>query len=357
MTMTDLLNIEVQPVAESRLSTVDFDNLVFGRSFSDHMFVADYRDGSWQDLRVVPYGDMTFTPALMALHYGQAIFEGLKAYRTENGEVQVFRPWDNARRLNKSAKRLCMAEIPEEIFMEGLNTLLKIDAGWVPSQTGCSLYVRPYMFATDEYIGVTPSQTYRFVIFTCPVGAYYSKPVKVWVETEYIRAAPGGVGFSKNAGNYAGSLYPAKLAQDRGYDQLIWTDAREHKYVEEAGTMNFMFVINDTLVTPATGDTILDGVTRKSIIQIARDWGMPVEERRVSVQEVIDSISNGTLQEAFGAGTAAVVSPISVIGHEGIDYVLPETPENAFSKRVKAEMEGIKRGERPDVHGWVYKVS
>lgn len=354
--MTDLLNIEVQPVTKSRIDTVDFDNLVFGRSFSDHMFVADYADGEWQNLRVVPYGDMLFTPALMALHYGQSIFEGLKAYKNEEGEVLVFRPWDNARRINKSAERLCMAEIPEEIFMEGLHTLLKLDAAWVPNTPGCSLYIRPYMFATDEYIGVTPSKTYRFVIFTCPVGAYYSKPVKIWVETKYSRAAPGGVGFSKNAGNYANSLYPAKQAQDRGYDQLIWTDATEHKYVEEAGTMNFMFVINNTLITPATSDTILDGVTRKSIIQIARDWGMPVEERKVAVSEVIEAISNGTLQEAFGAGTAAVVSPISVIAYDGIDYVLPDTPADAFSKRVKAEMEAIKLGHTTDIHEWVYKI-
>lgn len=354
---TELLNLTFHPVAKSRLETVDFNNLIFGRTFSDHMFVADYADGQWQDLRIVPYADMTFSPALMALHYGQSIFEGMKAYKNEAGEVLVFRPLDNARRLNQSARRLCMAEIPEDIFMEGLTELLKMDAGWVPTEKDSSLYVRPYMFATDEYIGVTPSKTYRFVIFTCPVGAYYAKPVKVWVETEYIRSAPGGVGFSKNAGNYAGSLYPTKLAQDKGYDQLIWTDALEHKYIEEAGTMNFMFVINNTLITPATGNTILDGITRKTIIQLAKDFGMPVEERKVSVAEVIEAVEKGTLQEAFGAGTAAVVSPISVIAFDGIDYQLPEWSAESFGNKAKNEMEAIKRGQRPDPHGWVFKVA
>jgi branched-chain amino acid aminotransferase len=354
--MTDALQITIQPVAKSRVSEIDFSNLVFGRSFADHMFVADYVDGEWTDLRIIPYGPMEFNPAMMTLHYGQAIFEGLKAYKNEEGEVLVFRPEENAKRFNKSAVRMCMPEVPQEIFMEGLNELLRLDAAWVPTQPNCSLYVRPFMFATDEYVGVSPSKTYRFIIFNCPVGAYYSKPVKVWVETQYIRSAEGGVGFAKNAGNYGGSLYPTMLAQQKGYDQLIWTDAKEHKYVEEAGTMNFMFVIDGVLVTSPTGDTILDGITRRSILELARDWGVSVEERKISVEELIQHAKNGKLQEAFGAGTAAVVSPICVIGHEGTDYTLPELAPDAFCLKVKAEMDALKHGTKADTKGWIFKV-
>lgn len=353
---TDLLNIDIRPTSQSRLGELDLDKLIFGRTFSDHMFVADFDGTEWTDARIEPYGDMPFKPALMPLHYGQAIFEGMKAYKSAEGEVLTFRPLDNARRLNRSAQRLCMAEVPEDLFMNGLTELLRLDAGWVPQRDNYSLYIRPFLFATDEYIGVAPSKTYRFVIFTCPVQAYYSKPVKVKVETEYVRAAPGGTGAAKCAGNYAGSLYPTKLAQEAGYDQLIWTDGVEHKYVEEAGTMNFMFVINGTLVTPAVSDSILDGITRKSIVQVARDWGMPVEERRVSVEEIITGIENGTVQEAFGAGTAAVVSLIHAIGFEGTDYALPEIKADSFANRVKAYLDDVKYGRIADPHGWVLRV-
>jgi branched-chain amino acid aminotransferase len=354
--MTELLNISFEPVAQSRIHEVDFDNLVFGRSFADHMFVADYKDGEWTDTRIIPYAPMAMSPANMALHYGQSIFEGLKAFKNEAGEVLVFRPEQNARRINKSAIRMCMPEIPEEIFMEGLAELLKIDSAWVPTKAGCSLYIRPFMFATDEYVGVSPSQTYRFIIFNCPVGAYYAKPLKVWVETQYIRSAEGGVGFAKNAGNYGGSLYPAKLAQQRGYDQLIWTDSKEHKYVEEAGTMNFMFVINNTLVTSATSDTILDGITRKSIITLANEWGVKVEERKVSIVELIEAIKDGSLTEAFGAGTAAVVSEISVIGHDNIDYQLPALNSDSLCRKIARAMNEIKLGQVEDTRNWVFKV-
>jgi branched-chain amino acid aminotransferase len=353
---TDLLNIDIRPTSQSRLRELDLDKLIFGRTFSDHMFVADFDGNEWTDARIEPYGDMPFKPALMPLHYGQAIFEGMKAYKSAEGEVLTFRPLDNARRLNRSAQRLCMAEVPEDLFMNGLTELLRLDAGWVPQRDNYSLYIRPFLFATDEYIGVAPSKTYRFVIFTCPVQAYYSKPVKVKVETEYVRAAPGGTGAAKCAGNYAGSLYPTKLAQEAGYDQLIWTDGVEHKYVEEAGTMNFMFVINGTLVTPAVSDSILDGITRKSIVQVARDWGMPVEERRVSVEEIITGIQNGTVQEAFGAGTAAVVSLIYAIGFAGTDYTLPEIKADSFANRVKAYLDDVKYGRIADPHGWVLRV-
>ncbi|WP_420153990.1 branched-chain amino acid aminotransferase [Siphonobacter sp.] len=354
--MIDTLPIDIQKTAQSRIAELNLDQLTFGHTFADHMFVADFDGKEWTDLRIIPYGDMLFKPALMPLHYGQAIFEGMKAYKSAEGEVLIFRPQQNAARLNKSAHRLCMAEIPEDIFMSGLTELLRLDSQWVPQRDNYSLYIRPFMFATDEYIGVSPSKTYRFIIFNCPVGAYYSKPVKVKVEMEFVRAATGGTGAAKCAGNYAGSLYPAKLAQEAGYDQLIWTDSTEHKYVEEAGTMNFMFVIDGTLVTPAVSDSILDGITRKSIVQIAKDWGMPVEERKVSIAELIESLENGRLTEAFGAGTAAVVSPISVIGYEGKDYDLPEIKSDNFANRVKTYLDDIKYGRVADPHNWVYHL-
>lgn len=354
--MTDTIQIDIHPIEKSRIDAVDFNNLVFGRSFADHMLSVDYKDDEWQTPQIVPFGPISYSPAMMSLHYGQAIFEGMKAYKNADGEIFVFRPEENWKRLNKSAFRMCMPEVPEEIFMDGLAELLRLDAAWIPAKEGCSMYIRPFMFSTDEYVGVSPSKTYKFMIFTCPVGAYYTKPIRVRVETQYIRAAHGGVGFSKNAGNYGGSLYPTKLAVDAGYDQIIWTDASEHKYVEEAGTMNLMFMIDGVLVTAPTGDTILDGVTRKSILQVARDWGMKVEERALSIKELIEGIVSGKVQEVFGAGTAAVIAPISTVGYDGVDYELPEQTADAFSKRVFTEIDGIKTGKIADTRGWVMKI-
>ncbi len=354
--MTDTIQIDIHPIEKSRIDAVDFDNLVFGRSFADHMLSVDYKDGEWQTPQIVPFGPISYSPAMMSLHYGQAIFEGMKAYKNAEGEIFVFRPEENWKRLNKSAFRMCMPEVPEEIFMEGLSELLRLDAAWIPTAEGSSMYIRPFMFSTDEYVGVSPSKTYKFMIFTCPVGAYYTKPIRVRVETQYIRAAHGGVGFSKNAGNYGGSLYPTKLAVDAGYDQIIWTDASEHKYVEEAGTMNLMFMIDGVLVTAPTGDTILDGVTRKSILQVARDWGMEVEERALSIKELTEGITSGKVQEAFGAGTAAVIASIKTIGYDGIDYELPLRTEDSFSMKVFTEIDGIKTGKIADTRGWVMKV-
>lgn len=260
------------------------------------------------------------------------------------------------KRFNKSALRMCMPEVPEEIFLGGLKQLIQLDNAWVPEKEGCSLYIRPFMFATDEYVGVSPSATYKFIIFLCPVGSYYSKPLRVRVETEYIRAAKGGVGFAKNAGNYGGSLYPTIEANKAGYDQIIWTDAATHQYVEEAGTMNLMFVINGALVTAPTGDTILDGVTRKSVIQIAKDWGVDVQERLLSVKELVEGISSGAVTEAFGAGTAAVIAPIQTIGFDGKDYELPARKETDFSAKVYNEISQIRLGEIADTRGWIFKI-
>ncbi len=353
--MTDTLQIDIHQIEKSRIDTVDFDNLVFGRSFADHMLVVDYKDGAWQTPQIVPYGPISYSPAMMSLHYGQAIFEGMKAYKNADGDILVFRPEENWKRLNKSAVRMCIPEIPEDIFMEGLSQLLRLDAAWIPAKDGCSMYIRPFMFSTDEYVGVSPSKTYKFVIFNCPVGAYYSKPLRVKVETQYIRAAHGGVGFSKNAGNYGGSLYPTKLAMDAGYDQIIWTDASTHTFVEEAGTMNLLFVIDGVLVTAPTGDTILDGITRKSILQIVREWGVPVEERQLSVKELVEGIQSGKVTEAFGAGTAAVIAPISTIGFEGVDYQIPAATDSLSSK-VFNEINDIRLGKKADTRGWVMKI-
>lgn len=351
------LQIPIQKVQHSKLSEVDFNNIDFGRVYSDHMLVADYEDGEWKSCRIVPFEKMDLSPATSALHYGQSIFEGLKAYRSEQEDkILVFRPDENFNRLNASAVRMCMPEIPREIFMDGLFQLIDLDRAWVPDVPGCSMYIRPFMFATDEYIGLKPSERYRFVIFTSPVGSYYSEPVKVKIETYFTRAAQGGTGFAKTAGNYAASLYPAKLAQEQGYHQLVWTDAVEHKYIEEAGTMNVMFIIGDTLRTAPTSDSILPGITRKSVLRIANEWGLKVEESPVAIQEVIDAINAGTLKEAFGVGTAATIAHLSLIGYDGTDYQLPAIESRAFSNKVLKELEDVKRGRKTDERNWIFKV-
>ena len=350
------MQITIQKTPTSRLSEVDFDNLAFGRSFADHMLVAEYADGAWKSVQIRPYGPLSYQPAMMSIHYGQSIFEGMKAYRSKKGEVLVFRPEENLKRFNKSALRMCMPEVPEEIFLGGLKQLIELDNAWVPEKEGYSLYIRPFMFATDEYVGVSPSTTYKFIIFNCPVGSYYTKPLRVRVETEFIRSAKGGVGFAKNAGNYGGSLYPTVQANKAGYDQIIWTDAATHQYVEEAGTMNLLFIINGVLVTAPTGDTILDGVTRKSVIQIAKDWGVEVQERLLSVKELVEGISSGAVTEAFGAGTAAVIATIQTIGFDGKDYELPARQESDFSAKVFNEISQIRLGEIADTRGWIFKI-
>ncbi|UYZ63274.1 branched-chain amino acid aminotransferase [Hymenobacter weizhouensis] len=354
--MLDTLTIRTQRTTASRLPETDFARLDFGKTFSDHMLVADYHDGEWQEPQIVPYGDMAVSPANSALHYGQAIFEGMKAYKNQQGDIYIFRPYDNLQRLNASAERMCMPTVPEELFMQGLSQLIRLDAAWVPNAAGSALYIRPFMFATDGMLGVRPSDSYRFMIITCPVGLYYNKPLRVRFEEKYVRSAEGGAGYAKNAGNYGAAMYPTKLAQQEGYNQLIWTDASEHKYVEESGTMNAIFVIDGRVVTPALSTSILDGITRRSVLQLARDWGMPVEERKVSALEILQAQANGTLEEAFGVGTAATIAPIAVIGYQGQDYTLPTPSAGAFSHRVSAALADIRSGEAPDPHGWMVRV-
>lgn len=357
MVTKDTVSINVQKTSHSRIDELDFNNLSFGKMFSDHMFIADYKNNQWGDAQIVPYGPVMMSPSTSALHYGQAIFEGMKAYKNDKGEVSLFRPLDNHKRINISAERMCMPAIPQEYFLEGLKNLIKMDEAWIPTAPGASLYIRPFIIGTDEFIGVKPSDTYRFYIFTSPSGVYYNKPVKVLVETSFIRAVEGGVGYVKASGNYGRSLFPTKLAQQRGYDQIIWTDARNHRYLEESGTMNLMFVIDDVLITAPLGDTILAGITRDSVLTLARDWKMKVQERKISIDEVIDAHKKGTLDEAFGTGTAATIAPISQIGFEGKDYILPDTKGRIFSNRVARELENIRKGRAEDIHNWMYKIS
>jgi branched-chain amino acid aminotransferase len=355
--MSSSPTISITKSSHSKLSETDFSSLVFGKSISDHMFVADYQNGAWGDLRIVPYGPMEIYPGNATLHYGQAIFEGMKAYKNEKGEVLVFRAEANAKRLNESATRMCMPTLPENIFIEALRQLLGVDKDWVPQEKGSSLYIRPFMFAMDNYLGVKPSESYRFMIFTSPVGAYYSKPVSVKVETNYTRATEGGTGEAKAAGNYAASLYPAQLAQKEGYDQLLWTDGKTHSQIEESGTMNVMFKIKGTLITAPTGKgTILKGITRDSVIQLAKDWGHKLEERFLTVTELQESLENGTMEEAFGVGTAATIAFIHKIHVKGKDYLLPEPAADAFSKNVLKTLDGIKYGELQDPHQWMLSI-
>ncbi len=356
MIATDTMHIDVKKAKRSRLSEIDWKKLGFGNYFSDHMFISEYSGGQWKNARILPYGNFEVSPALSALHYGQSIFEGMKAYRHADGNIYMFRPLDNFKRLNVSAERMAMPSIPEELFLEGLSQLIRLDSNWVPKEEGCSLYIRPVFFATEEHIGVKISETYDLIIMTSPVSAYYSQPLKVLVETKYTRAVPGGVGFAKTAGNYGRSHYPTRLAQQQGYNQLIWTDGYEHKYLEESGTMNVMCVINGTLITPGLHDTILAGITRDSVITVAKDLGIKVEERKISVDELVEAHAKGKLQEIFGAGTAATIAPISLFGYNGKDHELPPITDTNLGSRIKKELDNIRTGKSADKHGWMYKL-
>jgi branched-chain amino acid aminotransferase len=355
--VNDLLNLQITKTNRSHWNEVDWENLPFGRVFSDHMLVMDYTDGKWQQPQIVPFGPLSLHPATSAIHYGQSIFEGLKANRMVNGEVSIFRPEMNAQRFRESCERMCMPEIEEDVFVELVRKLVEVDANWVPKKEGESLYIRPFMFATDEFVGIKPSDTYKFIIFTCPVGGYYSEPVRVRIEEYYTRAAQGGVGRAKTAGNYGAALYPARIWQQQGYHQLIWTDAKEHQYIEESGTMNVIFQINGVLVTPTEdNDTILRGVTKRSVIEIAEEWGVPVEERKVRIDEVIAAIKDGSLEDAFGAGTAATIAPIVKISYRDEVYDLPSLESRTTSMRIKKYLDDLKSGKIEDTFGWCVKV-
>lgn len=354
--MLDTLTININKVQESRINQVDWDNLPFGKVFSDHMLVMDYADGEWKQPEIVPFASLDLHPATSAIHYGQSIFEGMKANKDAEGNVMIFRPDLNAKRFAESCVRMCMPEIPEDMFIELIRRVVDLDRNWIPNKEGYSLYIRPFMFATDDFIGIKPSDTYKFIIFTCPVGAYYAQPVNVKIEEYYTRAAQGGVGRAKTAGNYAASLYPAKLAQEQGFHQLVWTDAAEHKYIEESGTMNILFEIDGKLVTPAEDmDTILRGVTKRSAVEIAEHWGVIVEERRVTVEEVVAALREGRLTDAFGAGTAATIAQIAKIGYREELFELPPVKNRTLSNKIKKYLTDLKSGLIEDEMNWLIK--
>lgn len=354
--VTDTLDIQISKAETSNFASIDFNNLPFGKYFSDHMLVADYADGQWQNFQILPYGEIKMSPAMSSLHYGQAFFEGLKAYKFADGRISVFRPYKNAERFNKSAERLCMPQLPEDLFVQSIAALVELDQQWIPEKENHALYIRPFMFATEAALGVHPSSTYKFCILTGPVGPYFSKYLKVKVETEYSRACDGGFGFAKAAGNYAGSMLPMKKATDEGFDQIIWTDARDHAFVEELGAANIMFVMDGKLVTPSTRDTILKGVTRDSILELARNWNFPVEERRVAVAEILDGIKNGKVTEAFGVGTAATITSIAEIGFQGEIFTLPDPAKGEVAAKLRRTLDDLKYGRAEDLNGWNYIV-
>lgn len=344
----------IRKTPSSRLKEVDFDQLEFGKYISDHMLVCDYANGAWKEPQIVPYANLSMSPSALALHYGQTVFEGMKAFRMDDGRVNIFRIQRHYDRFVRSLDRMCMAAPPRELFVEGLARLIELDRGWVPSAPGSALYIRPFVYASEARFGVKVSEQYRFIIFTGPVPEVFAQPIRVKVETHFVRAARGGTGFAKCGGNYGGAFLPTQQARAEGFDQILWTDASEHNFIEESGMMNAMFVIDGKLVTPPLSDSILDGVTRDSLLTLARHLGINVEERPVSLIELESSLQAGQLTEAFGAGTAAVVAPIRAINIKGSEYALPAyTPESVMN-RLKKKLEGIRAGREEDIFGWNY---
>jgi branched-chain amino acid aminotransferase len=355
--MTTLTSkVAVERTTKSRIKEIDFNNLEFGKYISDHMLVVDFLDGKWQDPKIMPFGEIMMSPAMLSLHYGQSVFEGMKAFKNKNGDICIFRPQKHSDRLNKSLARMCMPEISEELFIQSLHAIIEVDKDWIPTSDGSSLYIRPFVFAFEPRLGVKIADHFKFIVITSPAGAYFSKPTRLKVEETYVRAAEGGTGFAKCAGNYGGAFYPTQLAREQGFDQVLWTDAKEHKYIDEAGVMNVMFVIDGKLITPKLSTALLDGVTRDSILKLTPELGIQVEERRVSVQEIEEAFKKGTITEAFGTGTAAVVSPIATINIHGKDYDLPLAGPDSFQQRAKAKLNNIRLGFEADVHGWNYII-
>jgi branched-chain amino acid aminotransferase len=340
----------------SKLTEMKLENLPFGRFFTDHMLEANFEDGEWKTVEIKPYQPLLLSPSVSALHYGQAIFEGIKAYKAQNGEVVIFRPLDNFKRFNITAERMEMPPVSEEIFMEGMRQLVELDKNWIPNKEDHSLYIRPFMFSTDEMIGVKPGEKYKFLIILSPTGPYYNAPMKICVEEKFVRAAPGGVGFAKNAGNYGAAMHPTAEAKRKGYDQVLWTDAFHHKYVQECGTMNVFFIIGDTAYTPGLEEgTILAGVTRESVITLLKEMGLRVEECALSIEEIVDAYQSGTLYEAFGTGTAATISMIKELHYKTFDMKF-DVDKWKIAPKIRQRMEDIKRGRVQDVYNWLFKV-
>jgi branched-chain amino acid aminotransferase len=348
--------MRIEKTSISRLNDIDFSNLKFGEIFTDHMFVCDYDNGKWIDPRIVPYKPIKIEPSANVFHYGQAVFEGMKAYKDNSGKIWLFRPTENYRRISISSERLAMPELGESVFIEALNELLNLDSDWVKPGIGNSVYIRPFVFGSEHCIAASPSKKYKFMIILSPVQSYYSNSIKVLVAEKYSRAANGGVGYAKAAGNYGSQFYPTSLAQKEGYDQIIWTDSKNHKFLEEAGTMNIFVRIDDTIITAPTTDTILDGITRKSLIRIAKDSNIEVEVRPISVDEVIEAHHKGRLKEIFGSGTAVVISEISGFGYKGKNYNLKDV-ENSYASTLRSIITKIQYNLTEDPYGWTYEVS
>jgi branched-chain amino acid aminotransferase len=336
------------------------DQLQFGKVFTDHMFIMDYTEGQgWHDARIVPYQPITLDPASMIFHYGQSVFEGLKAYVTKKEQVLLFRPDENFKRLNKSNDRLCIPHVDENLALEALKQLIKIDREWIPTAEGTSLYIRPFVIATEPYLGVAPSDRYQFIIILSPVGSYYKEgiaPVKIAVESEFVRAVAGGTGTAKTGGNYASSLKAQQLSDSKGYSQVLWLDGVERKYIEEVGSMNIFFKIDGEVVTPSVNGSILEGITRKSIIELLKHWNMPVTERRISMEEIKQAYSEGKLEEAFGTGTAAVISPIGELFWNNEKMVINDGNTGEVSQKLYDTLTGIQNGTVEDPFGWAVEV-
>ena len=347
--------IDIETVSASKIDSIDFDNLSFGTTFTDHMFVCDFKNGAWQKPQITPYQPFLLDPSAKVFHYGQAIFEGMKAYKDENDEVWLFRPEQNLERFNKSAVRMAMPEVDASIFMSGLHQLIDLERNWVKKGIGNTLYIRPFMIAIGSGVIAAPSTQYRFMIILSPARSYYSGEVKVIIAEHYSRAANGGIGAAKAAGNYSAQFYPTKLANESGFQQIIWTDDATHTKLEEAGTMNVFFRINDTIFTAPTSERILDGITRKRLIDIAKRDGIEVEIRSVLVEEIIEAAKNGTLKEVFGSGTAAVVTPIVGFSYQDVYYELPKL-ENPIAIQLKDKLTKIQYKLADDTFGWTVKV-
>ncbi len=348
--------IDITRNEKSRLSEIDFHNIPFGHTFSDHLFIAEYTEGEWKNCRIEPFEKLRLSPANMALHYGQSIFEGMKAHRAEDGRILVFRPEKHAERMANSAYRMGMPEFPTDLFLQAINTLVAVDSAWIPDLPGTSLYIRPFIFAADEFLGVRPSETYKFVVITGPAGAYYNEPVKLWVSQKYVRAFEGGTGEAKAAGNYAATLLAVKEIRAKGYHQLLWLDGVEHKYIHECGTMNMFFVVGDTVLTPALNGMILPGVTRDSIITILREKNIKLEVRDITIQEIADAYQAGELKEVFGAGTAAVVQHVSHINFNDLVMELPPVENRTISNMLYDTIMGLRTGALEDTHNWTHVI-
>jgi branched-chain amino acid aminotransferase len=349
-------DIIVNKVERSKLNALDLENMPFGKYFTDHMLEADYEDGEWKNIEIKPYQPLLLEPSTAAIHYGQAIFEGIKAYKDPNGNAFIFRPYDNYKRFNISAERMQMPTVPEELFIEGMRKLIELDRNWIPHKDDHSLYIRPFMFSSDPVLGVKPSEKYKFMIILSPTGPYYNKPMRIYVEEKYVRAAPGGIGYAKAAGNYGASMLATAEAKKLGYDQVLWTDAQEHKYVQEIGTMNVFFIIGDKALTPdLEAGTILSGVTRESAITILKEMGLDVVEKPISIDEIIEAHRAGLLHEVFGTGTAATISLIRELRYK--DYVMQfETEKWKTAPELKKRLDEIRSGKVADRFGWMYKI-